>query len=112
MSARVRKPNAVPAALANFNDYEGDIVGKSAVPPRSYTFEDRLAHLRQRKLCRIGDELRKPFSPKHFLLTVKYLDEAVRVEYESISRGQLYFVRGLGWCCFIDAPKDSILRLE
>ena len=39
-------PNTASAVLANFNDYERDIVGKGAVSPRSHAFEDRLTHVR------------------------------------------------------------------
>ena len=39
--------------LANFDNDQGHIVGKRAMPPGSHAIEDRLPHFRQWKLCGI-----------------------------------------------------------
>ena len=98
--------------LANFDQYERNIVSERAMPPRRYAGNNFLPHFRECSLGRLADQRFQPLDTEHLVVLVKNLRKPVRVENQTVTGFEINFVGGFGWRCFRKTAKNAAFRIE
>jgi len=71
--------------IVNLEHNQRHVVDSGTATPSCHTIDDFLLHHHQRKAGCVAHNLLQSFDPKHFLLRIETLSEAIRVDDEAIA---------------------------